>query len=1076
MTAPASNVESLRLVTLRRYGILDSAPEGAFDDITAVAATACRATHAFISFINGDRIWFKATHGFELTELPRGFAFCDDVLEAGYLVVIEDAAADPRYSSSPLVTGPPRARFYAGVPLKTEDGYVLGALAVTNTEPGTLPPAGASALTALARQIVTLLRTRLDGTLLRQLVEQTPALIYRTDALGNFTFVNPACESLLGFPVDRLVGAHYLSLVHPDSRASVEEFYTSQSNLREPTTYFEFPVVASDGSEVWMGQHTNLLADGTRVTGFQAVARNVTRRRAAEEALRESEQRLRIALQAANAGTWEQDVETKAFTWSEEFYRIFGIESGSLEPGAESWLSLVHPDDRESVVKEIASALGAADNFEVEYRIVRPDDGTTRWVNVRGRRVPSGAGGGQGRVVGIVIDVTARREAEAEARRNAEYRMYESLVQTIGGIVWEYDPATCRFTFVSNQAERLLGYPLARWLEEPHFWSAHIHPEDRDAAVELCLRALEDGEDHDFEYRMVAADGRPVWLRDIASVVKREGAPALLRGVMVDITDKREAEVALRQSESKYRQLIEQASDGIVVMTGDGTITEANTRICEIMGGGCDDLLGHRVEDFIVEEDLEAEPLRLGELSAGDTLLSERRLRRLDGTFVPVEITARMLTGNGALVLAIIRDITARRRAEEMLRKSEEHLFKSQRMESIGSLAGGVAHDFNNIITGVFGFTDLALNQLLAFEAGRPLDAARLRRNLDEVKDVGRRGAALTKQLLAFSRQQQLERRSIDINQTVENVLGMLKRIVEENVTMDFYPAEDAGNVFADAGQIEQILANLTTNARDAMPKGGRLIIETENVTLDDAYASRHPYARPGRYVLLRVSDTGAGMPPEVQQHIYEPFFTTKPVDKGTGLGLATSYGIVKQHGGTIEVYSEVGHGTTFKIYLPLEDKPAEKPAEHARPSLVGGHETILLGEDERNLQEMERAILEDLGYRVIVARDGRDAVRVYEARHREIDLILLDVIMPRMDGPEAYHEMRELVPDTAPVIFMSGYSPEVIRARLEAEIAAGAGTLAKPYDAATLGRKVREALDARAPRPMGPRRLVNAE
>ncbi len=432
------------------------------------------------------------------------------------------------------------------------------------------------------------------------------------------------------------------------------------------------------------------------------------------------------------------------------------------------------------------------------------------------------------------------------------------------------------------------------------------------------------------------------------------------------------------------------------------------------------------------------------------------------GAYAREHATAVRLAANLAAVAVENVRLIERERAKE------QKLLQAQKVEAIGALAGGVAHDFNNLLTGVLGFADLALKQVALIDADGPqsLLAARLRRHLDDVKDAGRRGAALTSQLLAFSRQQQLKRHPISINATISNVLQLLRRIIEERISVEFLPGDEAGTVFADVGQIEQILTNLATNARDAMPKGGRLLIETESVTLGEAYVARHPYARPGSYVRVSVSDEGTGMSEKIWKRVFEPFFTTKESGKGTGLGLSTVYGIVKQHDGTVEVYSEVGRGTTFQIYLPLGQRPADSPEEERPRRHAGGTETVLLGEDEPSLRRMAKDLLESMGYRVFVAPDGREAVKLYDERRHEIDLIILDVVMPKMGGPESYREMRLLFDDVAPVIFMTGYSPEMVREEIEAELQAGAGFLQKPYEAETLGLKMRELLDGRRPCP----------
>jgi signal transduction histidine kinase/ActR/RegA family two-component response regulator len=398
-----------------------------------------------------------------------------------------------------------------------------------------------------------------------------------------------------------------------------------------------------------------------------------------------------------------------------------------------------------------------------------------------------------------------------------------------------------------------------------------------------------------------------------------------------------------------------------------------------------------------------------------------------------------------------LKEETADRKlAEQALVESEKRLQHSQKMEAIGTLAGGIAHDFNNLLTAIIGNAQLALAGL------RPDDE--LCDRLIEIEHSGKRAAELTRQLLIFSRRERLEPRTLDLNDTIRPFAEMLRRIIGEDIDLRFKAAADLSTVFANPGQMEQVLMNLAANARDAMPGGGELIIETHNVTIDERYCRTHPYIRTGKYVRISVTDTGSGMDADTQRRIFEPFFTTKEVGKGTGLGLALAYGIIKQHEGIIEVYSEVGHGTTFKIYLPAQVEAVEEKLDETQPVLRGGAETILIAEDDETLQRLLTGMLTGLGYNVILTHDGKAAVETYSNRRDEIDLLILDMVMPRMGGREAYERIRTLRGEV-PVIFMTGYSAEMAQTRFVLET--GATFIQKPYGIAALGNKVRETLDA---------------
>jgi CheY-like chemotaxis protein/two-component sensor histidine kinase len=343
----------------------------------------------------------------------------------------------------------------------------------------------------------------------------------------------------------------------------------------------------------------------------------------------------------------------------------------------------------------------------------------------------------------------------------------------------------------------------------------------------------------------------------------------------------------------------------------------------------------------------------------------------------------------------------------------------------------------------------------------KPDDPLKLR--LIEVERAGNRATSLTRQLLAFSRRQRLERRTINLNNTIEEIMKLLQRIIGEDIAVRVKADPDLSAVFADPAQIEQVVMNLGVNARDAMPEGGQLTIETSNVELDESYQRQYPYVQPGRYVEIRVSDNGTGMNEETKARIFEPFYTTKEIGKGTGLGLAMVYGIVKQHDGHINVYSELRHGTTFKIFLPVDDKAIEEESVAMELHLLGGTETILVAEDEEVLRNLARNVLEGLGYKVLLVENGEEAVKLYEEYGERIDLLLLDVVMPRIGGWEAYEQIRKLRGDV-PLIFMTGYSSETVQSRFVKQNKSieelGAVVIQKPYNLDGLGRKVREVLD----------------
>ena len=515
--------------------------------------------------------------------------------------------------------------------------------------------------------------------------------------------------------------------------------------------------------------------------------------------------------------------------------------------------------------------------------------------------------------------------------------------------------------------------------------------------------------------------------------------------------------LSLSKSEERYREYFENAKDAIYVHDLNGRYLMVNKAGEDLIGYSRDEILQMRISDVVPRNCLEHIHARLKEKLEDHSLtIYEVEAIRKDGSRVPIEVSSRLIYENGVpvAVQGSARDITERKRAEEALRASQLQLQQSQKLEAIGQLAGGVAHDFNNMLTAIIGYTDLSLRRV---GLENPI-----RRNLEETKKAADRAASLVRQLLAFSRKQILEPKVLDLNDVVKDMHKMLTRLIGENIKLATRLESDLGSVKADPCQVEQIIVNLVVNARDAMPRGGRVTIETANVAVDDQTALKHVAVNPGEYVMLAVSDTGSGMDQETQARIFEPFFTTKEVGKGTGLGLSTVYGIVKQSGGNIWVYSEQGMGTVFKVYLPRIDGVTANmiAMQEQETSAARGTETILLVEDEEVVRGLTRKILMQAGYNVLDARSGDEAIRMCHAHAGPIDLLLTDVVMPEISGKEVADRLLELRPSIR-VLFMSGYTDEAIvqHGVLDANVK----FIQKPFTWVGLTKKVREVLNRKA-------------
>ena len=542
------------------------------------------------------------------------------------------------------------------------------------------------------------------------------------------------------------------------------------------------------------------------------------------------------------------------------------------------------------------------------------------------------------------------------------------------------------------------------------------------------------------------------FLGEMALVISQVGYAKLAREI--EVSERLQAEANLRESEEKYRAVFEGAGEGILVAdTETKEIQYANASACEMFGYSPEDWTRISVGEMHPTEALPAVIAEFEAQGRGEKVLaSELPCLRKNGELFHADIATRPVVIAGRTMnVGFFNDVSARKRAEDERRNLETQLAIAQKMEAVGRLAGGVAHDFNNLLSVILGYTDFAMNRT---RKGDPL-----RDELQQIANAGERAAALTRQLLAFSRKQAFELEPLDLNDVVSRMEKILTRTIGEDIELVCALEKDLGVIRGDRGQLEQVVMNLAINARDAMAEGGRLTIETGNAEVDEAFSTQLGELPLGAYVMLAVTDTGCGMDELTRAQIFEPFFTTKEHRKGTGLGLSTVYGIVKQSEGTIRVYSEAQRGTTFKIYLPRADEPLEvRPNKPKEPSTASGSETILVVEDDEAVRNLAARILVNVGYTVHTAADGEEALRTSAGLGGAIDLLLTDVVMPGMHGRAVAERLMETC-DGIKILYMSGYTHNVILPH--GVLDSGNQFLAKPFNAADLARKVREVLDA---------------
>jgi two-component system, cell cycle sensor histidine kinase and response regulator CckA len=770
-------------------------------------------------------------------------------------------------------------------------------------------------------------------------------------------------------------------------------------------------------------------------------AGNRRRVRAAESALRDNESFLRAILDGLSANIAVLD-ETGTIVMVNGAWRSFAVDNGAAVESVCEGANYLSVCDASGTAGEQFAAVareviqGRVSGYEMEYPCDGPDK--KRWFVARVSQVP---GGTNRRVVVSHQDITARKQAE-QALSHSEQR-YRNLVETAFDWVWEID-AEARYTYVSPRVRDLLGYEPAEVLGKTPF---DLMPEEEVRRVAALFSAsaekripfsnLENTNRHrDGRLVVLESSGVPVFAED--------GTFRGYRGMDRDVTGRKRAEEQVRI----LSRAVEQSPVSVVITDLNGTIQYTNPKFTKVTGYSAEEVLGKNPRVLKSNEMPVEHYRRLWEaLAAGEDWSGEFKNRKKNGEIFwefawisPVRDAA----GTPYRYIAIKEDITARRLLEDQLRQA-------QKMEAIGQLAGGVAHDFNNILAGMM--------MLVGLMQTYPDLDTRVKQGLREIEADAQRAANLTRQLLMFGRKSVLSMRVVDLNGILENLLKMLRRIIGEQVSLQFSPAPGLPRIKADIGMIEQIVMNLTVNARDAMPGGGKIVIRTAVLEVVDGDSNASLGRKPGAYACLSVSDTGQGMDDATLKRIFDPFFTTKESGKGTGLGLATVYGIVGQHDGWVTVESTPGNGSVFCVCLPVLEVTEQAPAEPEKPApSTSGKESVLLVEDEASVRQVVAQCLRRFGYRVVEARNGQEAITFWEEYRHQFDLLFTDMVMPEgITGRDLAARLRRTRPDLK-VIISSGYSAEIMRAGAPTE--EGIYYLPKPFEVSTLGSAVRNCLD----------------
>ncbi|MFH0822521.1 MAG: PAS domain S-box protein, partial [Pseudomonadota bacterium] len=1128
----------------------------------------------------------------------------------------------------------------------------------------------------------------------RQVTESSPTGIFiHQDGAG--VYVNQRMADILGYSKEEMIGGNLLDAVHPEDREMVTRHAAARLKGEPAPPVYELRLVRKNGDTI----RCEVMATVIDYQGRPALMGNIadiTDRKKAEEALRESEERLRLALEATSDGLWDWDMITDKVSRSPSFLEMMGLEPHELPGRFGDWVERMLPEDRRAVRDVLAQYLsGKRETYEVEFPVFKPS-GELVWILSRGKVIARDHDGKPLRMVGTHTDTTDRKMMEEALRESRE--QLQTIFQASPTAIFLVDPQG-RIVLANQRMHDLFSLTSDELPGTPYV--ALVHPEQRSLGRAKMIALMEGRIDHvSLERRYLTADGgefighlsgRRLTQPDgglrgllgiITDITDRKKAEEAVRrerdkaqsyldiaGVMIvvidseqnavlankkacavlgwdedevvgrnwfdtflpepgretvkeaftdamagkielseyyenpvltkqgeerliawhnsvlrdpegrsvgtlssgeDITARRMAESALRESEERYRTLFDRAGDGIIVVDieGDqlGRIVSANKAAAEMHGYTMEELLGLRMSDLDTPESAVLMADYLTDVNEGRVLKTEHHHRRKDRTLIPIELSAGPIEiGGHKYSLSINRDISERKKSDAerallatavaqaaesveitdsdgkivyvnpafekttgytlsevigltpAIPSSGEHdeafygkmkatlaagkpwtgdiinkrkdgtlyeeevtispvkdesgkivnfvavkrdvtnevllrkqLLEAQKMEAVGTLAGGIAHDFNNLLQVISGFAEIALFEIKEGQIGHS--------ELREIKSAARSAAELTQGLLTFSRKVESKLRPVDLNQELERITRMLRRTLPKMIRIEMDLAESLDTVSVDPAQLQQVVMNLAVNARDAMPRGGTLSIETGNVRLDSEYCNSHLDISPGNYVLLGISDSGTGMDEKTRKHIFDPFFTTKETGKGTGLGLSIAFGIVKSHGGNLICYSEPGHGTTFKIYLPAVTAK-HAPADTAPAAfMAGGDETILVVDDEESVRKLAGLILKRFGYTVLTASNGKEGLELFTKEKDRIDLVILDLVMPEMGGRDCMREILKSAPETK-IIIASGYAAN---GQIDRALTEGAkASVTKPYDARQLTATVRWTLDS---------------
>ncbi|HUD29238.1 MAG TPA: PAS domain S-box protein [Novosphingobium sp.] len=856
--------------------------------------------------------------------------------------------------------------------------------------------------------------------------------IVATDLEGRVTLWNTGAATMLGWTEPEMLGQPIDVFFTPEDRKVGRPAAKRREALETGRAHDARWHLRKTGERFWgLSEMTPLRDAAGTAIGFVKLMRDRTHEHEAQTALRLSEDQLRRAQVAGAVGLFSIDIAANTISGTDEFCRIFGVEQrGPVSP--EIFEAIVVPEDRVAI-SNVARRHDATTPLDVEYRIRRADTGEERIV-ARKADFELDAEGNPVRMVGVVQDITERRLTQL-ALETSEAQ-FSALAQNMPTQVWTAR-ADGGFDWFNDRVYAYCGEP--RGSLDGAGWTRLVHPDDRAAVLARWSQALAGGEIFDTEMRLRDAGGGYRWhLSRALPLADARGAITAWVGTNTEIEAQKQLEAAYAQDRDRLWTI---SRDLMLVCDFSGLITAVNPSAERLLGWHEGEMLGRRIAAFVHPDDRQQTAAEVAKLSTGvRTIAFENRYRTKEGDYRLIAWTA---VPDERRIHAIGRDITDQRAVEDALRQS-------QKMEAVGQLTGGIAHDFNNLLQGITGSLDVMHNRLAQ---GRTQD---LDRWLAGARTSAERAAALTHRLLAFSRRQPLDPRPVRTNPLIASMEDMLRRTLGEHIELEFVLADDLWQTRCDPNQLESAILNLVINARDAMPAGGRLTIETCNAHLDGHFAALQRDVRPGQYVCIAITDTGVGMSAETAARAFEPFFTTKPIGQGTGLGLSMIYGFARQSEGYARIYSEEGKGTTIKLYLPRHNGAESRPeaAEHrdSPPSAQHG-EVVLVVEDEPVVRGLILEVLDELGYTAIEAADGPAGLAILQS-NRRIDLLVTDIGLPGLNGRQVADGGRASRPDLK-VLFMTGYAENAAMA--SGFLEPGMAMITKPVAMDVLAGRIRE-------------------